>query len=125
MDTEEFLLTVAEVLTQGPSTLPKPLGEREFYAGYRERLEHKLRHKLGQIQRTERLLVTLPEEQKPAFTALLEEARTHRTQIQKELDDLYELLKQYSKTALCLLSPDSGKIAVITCQQFCWKGNSS
>ena len=99
MDTEEFLLTVAEVLTQAPSTLPKPLGEREFYAGYRERLEHKLRHKLGQIQRTERLLVTLPEEQKPAFTALLEEARTHRTQIQKELDDLYELLKQYSKTA--------------------------
>ena len=61
IDTEEFLLTVAELLTQGAETAPEPLGEHEFYSGYRERLEHKLRHKNTQISRTERLLTTLPE----------------------------------------------------------------
>jgi len=96
VDTEEFLLTVAEVLTIGPSTLPRPMEDRVFYKGYRERLENKLRHKIGQIQRTERLLETLPEEQKQAFESLLEEARGHRSEIQKELDDLYRMLEQYS-----------------------------
>lgn len=96
VDTEEFLLTVAEVLTTGPSTTPEPLGEKEFYNGYRERLEHKLRHKINQIQRTERLLNTLPDEQKPAFLTLLEEARYHRDQIQLELDELYDLLDKFT-----------------------------
>ena len=96
VDTEELLLTIAEVLTAGPSTAPKPLADREFYRGYRERLEHKLRHKISQIQRTERLLETLPEEQKPAFKALLDEACSHRDEIQKELDELYRLMEKFS-----------------------------
>lgn len=96
VDTEEFLLTVAEVLTGGPFNLPPPLGEGDFYKGYRERLESKLRHKNTQIARTVRLLETLPEEQKPAFQALLEEARSHREEIQHELDQLYRLLEQYN-----------------------------
>ena len=85
LDTEEFLITIAEVLTEGPSTLPPPLDDQEFYKGYRERLESKLRHKNVQIMRTERLLETLPSEQRPAFQALLTEARHHRDEIQKEL----------------------------------------
>ena len=95
VDTEEFLLTVAEVLTAGPSTTPRPMDQKEFYRGYRERLENKLHHKIGQIQRTERLLETLPEEQKPAFRTLLDESYAHRDEIQHELDDLYRLLEQY------------------------------
>jgi len=67
VDTPEFLLTVAEILTQGPPTIPPPMSESDFYRGYRERLENKLRHKSQQIARTERLLATLPPEQKPAF----------------------------------------------------------
>jgi CheY-like chemotaxis protein len=98
VDTEEFLLTVAEVLTNGPATIPEPLDEREFYVGYRERLEYKLRHKSIQIMRTERLLETLPEEQKSAFRALLAEARNQYEEIQKELDELYRLLEQSLKT---------------------------
>jgi CheY-like chemotaxis protein len=94
VDTEEFLLTVAEILTQGPPTVPAPMSQEEFYVGYRERLESKLRHKNTQITRTERLLKTLPEEQKPAFEVLLEEARHHRDQIQIELKDLFEILDQ-------------------------------
>jgi CheY-like chemotaxis protein len=95
VDTEEFLLTVAEVLTAGPSAVPKPLGEQEFFLGYRERLGNKLHHKIGQIQRTERLLETLPEEEKPVFRALLDDARSHRDEIEKELDDLYKLIEKY------------------------------
>jgi hypothetical protein len=57
------LLTVAEVLTQGVSTLPRPMNDEEFYTGYRERLESKLRYKNTQIARTERLLQTLPQDQ--------------------------------------------------------------
>jgi CheY-like chemotaxis protein len=96
VDTEEFLLTIAEVLTGSLATTPTPLAEREFYRGYRDRLETKLRHKAAQIQRTERLLETLPEEQKPAFITLLAEANEQRLEIQSELDGLYRLLDQYA-----------------------------
>ncbi|RME08087.1 MAG: response regulator [Anaerolineae bacterium] len=94
VDTAEFLLTVAEILTQGPPELPPPLSEREFYQGYRERLEHKLGQKAQQIARTERLLETLPEEQKPTFEALLQEARQHYDEIQAELEELYTILSE-------------------------------
>jgi CheY-like chemotaxis protein len=95
VDTEEFLLTIAEVLTQGAPQPPPPLSEEAFYTGYRARLDSKLRHKNTQITRTERLLKTLPEEQKPAFEALLEEATSHRQEIQRELDQLHNILNKY------------------------------
>ncbi|UCH60000.1 MAG: response regulator [Anaerolineales bacterium] len=97
VDTEDFLLTIAEVLTGGTALLPPPLEEREFFTGYRMRLEHKLRHKLTQINRTERLLENLPAEQKPTFEALLNEARQHRKEIQEEVDQLHQLLSQHIK----------------------------
>lgn len=97
VDTEEFLLTVAEILTQAPPAVPEPLENRAFYQGYRERLESKLHHKNAQIARTERLLQTLPEEQRASFQALLEEERAHRDEIQAELNQLYHLIEQNKK----------------------------
>jgi CheY-like chemotaxis protein len=97
VDTEEFLLTVAEILTQGPTAVPEPLTDVDFYRGYRERLESKLHHKNAQINRTERLLQTLPHEQRLSFEALLAEEQTHRSEIQAELDQLYKLLEQFKK----------------------------
>jgi CheY-like chemotaxis protein len=94
VDTEDFLLTIAEVLTSNGHVFPEPLGDEEFLSGYRERLESKLRHKSQQITRTERLLQTLPPEQRPAFEALLHESRSHRDEIQAELDQLDKLLDQ-------------------------------
>ncbi len=94
VDTEEFLLTIAEVLTTDLATLPKPLDDQEFYRGYRERLENKLHHKLAQISRTEKLLQTLPEAQRPAYRALLDEAIRHRDEIQNELQELERILSQ-------------------------------
>ncbi len=94
VDTEEFLLTVAEILTAGPTTIPEPMEELDFYRGYRERLESKVRHKNVQIARTERLLQNLPADQKLAFEALLKDARSQKEEIQKELDDLYQVLSE-------------------------------
>jgi len=98
IDTEDFLLTVAEILTQGISTLPRPMGEEEFYRGYRDRLESKLRHKNTQIARTERLLQTLPADQKPAFESMLEHSVNDRDEIQRELDELYNILNGLHST---------------------------
>jgi CheY-like chemotaxis protein len=89
VDTEDFLLSVAEILTQGAPELPDPLDQDSFNEEYRQRLEEKLRHKSNQISRIERLLKDLPETQKPVFVELLAEARLQREQIQTELDKIY------------------------------------
>lgn len=97
VDTEDFLLTIAEILTMGgQANVPAPMSESEFFEGYRERLEQKLRHKTTQITRTERLLQTLPEEQRPAFDSLLKQAVSDRDEIQVELDQLYKILSEMS-----------------------------
>jgi len=97
IDTEEFLLTIGEILSIGIPEVSPPLDERAFYQGYRGRLENKLRHKSAQIARTERLIETLPEKQKPAFQTLLKEARSHHEKIQAELDEIYQILDQYEQ----------------------------
>lgn len=97
IDTEDFLLTVAELVTQGPQTQPQPLDMPRFYDGYRERLEQKVRHKNSQIIRAERLLPTLPPDQKPAFESLLQQSIRDRDEIQKELSDIYRTLDELQK----------------------------
>jgi len=98
IDTEDFLLTVAELLTQGPATMPEPLKEHEFYLGYRERLEQKLRHKNIQIARTERLLPSLVAEQRPAFESLLKQTKSDRDEIKSELEEIYNILNGDKKS---------------------------
>lgn len=94
IDTEDFLLTVAEVLTGEISPTSHSLPDIKFYEGYRMRLENKLRHKTTQIMRTERLLQTLPAEQKPAFQALLEQSIRDQSDIHNELNDLLKILEE-------------------------------
>lgn len=96
IDTGDFLLTVAEVLLMGTGAMPPPISQREFYIGYRDRLEEKLSHKNAQIARTKRILETLPADQKPAFQVLLVETQQHRDAIQMELDNLFKLMEQYN-----------------------------
>jgi DNA-binding response OmpR family regulator len=98
IDTEDFLLTVAELMTQqSSSTQPHPLNMEKFYNGYRTRLENKLRHKNTQTARAERLLPTLPPDQKPAFEALLQQSVRDRDEIQKELLDIYNTIEELKK----------------------------
>ena len=94
IDTEEFLLTIAELLNQDHITIIKPLPETKFYAGYRDRLETKLEHKKKQIERIERLLPTMAPAQKNSFEELYKQAIYDRDEIQKELKQLEQNLKE-------------------------------
>ena len=93
IDTEDFLLTIAELLTQEEITIPRPLPQPQFYTGYRARLETKLQHKNRQISRIERLLPTLDADQKESFKTLFYQAIRDRNEIQVELDALKETIK--------------------------------
>jgi CheY-like chemotaxis protein len=93
IDTEDFLLTIAELLSQEEITIPRPLPQPQFYSGYRARLETKLQHKNRQISRIERLLPTLEDDQKESFKTLFYQAIRDRNEIQVELDALKETIE--------------------------------
>ncbi len=97
IDTEDFLLTIAELLSKDQITIPAPLAQPQFYSGYRERLEVKLQHKNRQIARIERLLPTLDEEQRNSFDVLYQQALRDRREIQVELDALTETIEKLNK----------------------------
>lgn len=97
VDTEDFLLTVAEVLTDNQVPLTPPMDKQQFLQGYTGRLEVKLGHKNAQIVRNERLLETLPGSLKSAFEQMLLDNRKQRDQIQYELDEIYTRLERSIK----------------------------
>jgi CheY-like chemotaxis protein len=97
IDTEDFLLTIAELLAQEEITIPRPLPQPQFYSGYRARLETKLQHKNRQISRIERLLPTLEDDQKESFKTLFYQAIRDRNEIQVELDALKETIENLHK----------------------------
>ena len=94
VDTEDFLLTVAEVLTDNQVTSSPPMDKQQFLQGYTRRLEVKLGHKNAQIVRNERLLETLPDSLKSAFEEMLLDNRKQRDQIKYELDEIYTRLEK-------------------------------
>jgi CheY-like chemotaxis protein len=97
IDTEDFLLTVAELLVEGLNTTPRPLAQHDFYLGYRARLENKLRHKRSQITRAQRLIPTLPSEQQESYRSLLDQAAHDRDEIEKELKEVHHILDELQK----------------------------
>lgn len=92
IDIEDFVLTIAEIMVQGVQPVEKTLNSHEFYYGYRDRLEQKLRHKNMQIRRAEYLLPTLSEEQYAAFNAMLKQAYVDRDSLQNDLKEVYRNL---------------------------------
>jgi CheY-like chemotaxis protein len=92
IDTEDFLLTIAELLAEGPQPQPHVLAQQDFYSGYRARLESKLWHKHRQIARAQALLPTLPPDQHEAYQSLLDQSMRDRDEIQAELDEVYRAL---------------------------------
>lgn len=117
VDTADFLLTIGEIIAQGPGTDPNILDEKAFYQGYRFRLEGKLRQKNQQITRTERLITTLPESQKPAFEKLLNDNRMHRDQIVGELEDVIQNLKRSQSSEKTEVSKSEKKTEVPTSEE--------
>jgi CheY-like chemotaxis protein len=92
IDTKAFLLTISELLDQPPESSPVPLKESEFYEKYQSRLETKLQQKNSQIARAERLLTTVPPNEKPGFEATLNQAISERQSIELELEHLSQHL---------------------------------
>jgi len=94
IEASELLLTVAEVLTGDVIEQPAPLASRAFHKGYSDRLQEKLQQKENQIRRAQRLVETVPAEQRPAFEALLAQTKVQKDQILEELQTLDDLLNQ-------------------------------
>jgi CheY-like chemotaxis protein len=93
IETEELLLSVAEVLSNRTLQKRAPITSQEFYRGYRARLESKRQVKLDQVERARRLVNTVPIEQKPMFESLLTQTKVQLADIETELQLLEDQIK--------------------------------
>ena len=83
------LLIVEDIstITKGINPTTRPvIKEREFLKSYRGRIEIKPGQSSTQISPAERLLQTLPADQKPGFVAMLKHSVLDRENIRAELD---------------------------------------
>ncbi|MDL1911636.1 response regulator [Chloroflexi bacterium CFX6] len=87
VDMETFFPMIDGLLAEGAQDA-RPLDEKQFYEGYKKRLESKLRHKNTQISRDQHLLETLQEPQRQSFKTSLQNAIREREEIQKLLDEI-------------------------------------
>jgi DNA-binding NarL/FixJ family response regulator len=92
IDADELFLAVADALT-GQWTRGAPLSEREFYTGYRQRLESKLRQKAGQLQRNRQQAWAVASEQRETYERLMAESQEQYDEIQRELAVLNQVLQ--------------------------------
>ena len=97
VDLEKFLSMVAELLAQPTPPGREPLDEFNFYEGYRKRLEAKLEQKIAKIARTEHLLETSPEDEKPSHRASLRQTISEQEEIQRLLAQVHEQLEKINK----------------------------
>ena len=88
IDNKVLLKTIANLLKQPPAVTPMLLKEREFFEKYQARLETKLEQKNTQIARAERLLETVPPNEKPGFETTLNQAISDQKAIEIELENL-------------------------------------
>ena len=92
IDADELFIAVADALT-GQSGVTAPLmSEREFYTGYRQRLENKLRQKSGQLSRNQAAAV--PPDQRDNYDRLLAESQDQCAELQRELTVLNQVLQE-------------------------------
>jgi DNA-binding response OmpR family regulator len=94
---DKFLETVEELMTKEVPPTPAMMSEAEFYEGYRQRLERKLQQKVTQITRDERLLASIPEEEKATFRASLQMALNERDELQRLLAELLSRMESTPK----------------------------
>lgn len=98
VDFEEFLPALEKLVTMDFTSTQSPLDDSQFYNEYRKRLETKLIQKNTQITRAERLMQTLPEEEKAAFLISLHQSMNERQEIQHLLDEIHTLTEDRKKS---------------------------
>lgn len=92
IDADELFLAVADALT-GQWSRGAPLSEREFYTGYRLRLENKLRQKAGQLSRNRQQAWAVAPEQRETYARLMAESQEQYDELQRELAVLNQVLQ--------------------------------
>jgi CheY-like chemotaxis protein len=93
VDADELALAVADALT-GQAQAPSPMSDKEFYAGYRQRLQSKLQQKAQQLARSQRQLETAPADQQETYRKLVAEAEEQHAEIERELAALLKMLQE-------------------------------
>ena len=92
VDTEELFKAVSDALS-GQTVGGVLLSEREFYTGYRQRLEFKLRQKSEQVARSRQQFESLPPGQRENYERTLADAQNQYDEIQRELAVLNTVLQ--------------------------------
>lgn len=95
---EEFLPALDKLVAMDFKSTQMPLEETQFYNEYRKRLETKLIQKNTQIARAERLMETLPDDEKQAFQISLHQSMNERQEIQQLLDEIHALMQNQEKS---------------------------
>ena len=94
VDLEAFLPIVSDLLAKKIPDGYQTMSDSEFYDGYLKRLETKLHHKSVQIARSQHLLETLDEDEKPTIKASLDIALNEREEIVRLLDAVRERINK-------------------------------
>jgi CheY-like chemotaxis protein len=95
IDADELFITVADALTGQPAPAAAPMSERDFYLGYRQRLESKLRQKAAQLGRNQQQVEAVAPGQRETYDRLLAESQEQYDELQRELSVLNQVLHQF------------------------------
>jgi CheY-like chemotaxis protein len=90
---DELLAAIADAIT-GQPVRRTPMSDHDFYIGYRERLDSKLKQKATQITRNQQILTTLPDAGKDTYRKLIADAQLQYDEIQRELTALLNVLNE-------------------------------
>lgn len=91
VDLEELTNALSQALKM-PAPQVSSLTDREFYAGYRQRLKAKLQQKAQQIARTQQQMAVVAPAQRETYRHTLAEAQAQYEEIQRELEALAKAL---------------------------------
>jgi CheY-like chemotaxis protein len=94
IDADELFIAVADALTGQSASAVAPMTEREFYTGYRQRLENKLRQKAAQLGRSQQQSAAVAPDQRETYGRLLDESQEQYDELQRELSVLNQVLHQ-------------------------------
>lgn len=92
VEADDLFVAVSDALT-GQMQTPA-MTERDFYAGYRQRLDTKLHQKAQQIARNRQQMDNLPADQRETYRKLITEEQEQYDEIQRELTVLSKLLNE-------------------------------
>ena len=95
---ETFLPMLDEFLARGTPHSQQTVNEREFYEGYRKRLQAKLKQKNLQITRDTLLLESLSEAERHSFEISLHQMILERDEIEKLLEQIRQELENDTNT---------------------------